>query len=485
MKATILVCAVAAATLLVQQVGFADDVAERKRLEQLEAGARAASDLEKYAELGTGYMQLYNADPQASDGDELLYNAGAASESGRAISAAIQAFALLARNYPTSKLRSRAVARLARIYGDIAMYDKAAEKLEEYATKYAGEKDAVNAMSDAVYFRKAIGDREKAIEDTHYFVKTFGAKNPREAADAMWSLTALYEAEPDRAVAHLREYLRSYGAKGGAERVVIAHAKIGQLLWKQSCPSRGIDGLCVKANDRAVRACGTGTTRTLAAASRDSRRVKEALSAFASAIKEYERQPPDDPAARYYYAQAKLAAADAGLEPYFALALPRDLNFDPDSSATRTANLKRFHEWVEQKQKDGGKLTRQYEAVLAIKDAASSITAAARLGIVTQSFASSLVAGEIPRSVRTGAHAAAKAYCDTLTEIAQPLDASAVNAFAVCLAKSTELAWFSESSLQCESELIRMKPAEFPRATELRIQPLLSAPVIAVEPPLR
>lgn len=491
MKATILVCALAVA-LPVQRVGFAGPTdarqAERARVERLEADAHAAGDPEKYAEVGAAYLRLYSADPKAPGGDELLYNAGVAFETGRAIGAATQAFALLERHYPTSKLRPRALARLARIYGDIAMYDKAAEKLEEYGTRYAGEKDAVDAMSDAIYFRKAIGDRDKAIANTRYFIKMFGARRPREAADAMWSLTALYDEAPDRAIAHLREYLRSFGAKGDAARVVIAHGKIGQLLWNRSCRARGVDGLCVRDNDRATRTCGTGTARTLTPIPRDPAKVKEALAAFGSAVKEYERrQPIDDPSARYFYAQAKLAVADAELEPYLALAFPRDLDFDRDHRAKYAASMKRFSAWIEHKHHEGGKVMRQYEAILAVKDAASSITAAARIAIITQSFASSLVTGPIPRDVRTGPNAAdkIKAYCDAMTDVAEPLEASSVNAFGVCLAKSTELSWFGESSRQCERELTRMKPDDFPRANELRAGPHFVAPVIAIEPPLR
>jgi tetratricopeptide (TPR) repeat protein len=491
MKATILVCALVA-TLPVQRVGYAGPTdarqAERERVEKLEADARAAADPEKYAEVGAAYLQLYSADPKAPGGDELLYNAGVAYESGRAIGAAIQAFALIERHYPTSKLRPRALARLARIYGDIAMYDKAAEKLEEYGTRYAGEKDAVDAMSDAIYFRKAIGDRDKAIANTRYFIKTFGAKRPRETADAMWSLTALYDEAPDRAIAHLREYLRSFGAKGDAARVVIAHAKIGQLLWNQSCRARVVDGLCVRDNDRAMRTCGTGTARTLTPIARDPAKVKEALAELVSAIKEFERrQAIDDPIARYFYAQAKLAVADAKLEPYLALAFPRNLDFDRDKRAAYAKSMKRFSEWIEQKQRDGGNVTRRYEEVLAAKDAASSITAAARIGIVAQSFASSLVTGPIPRDVRTGPNAAdkTKAFCDAMTDVAEPLEASSLNAFAVCLAKSTELSWFGDSSRQCERELTRMKPDDFPRSNELRAAPVFVAPVIAAEPALR
>jgi tetratricopeptide (TPR) repeat protein len=485
MKVAILVCVMAATA---SAAPGSNRSTKREAIEELEAAARAAHDSDQYTAVGTAYLELYNADPTAPQGDELLYNAGVAFDEGHSLAAAIQAFELVQRQYPRSKIGSRALAHVARIYQSLAMYAEAADKLEQYAKKYAGEKDAFDALSDAVFDRKAIGDREKAIADTEYLIKLFGARRPREAADAMWSLTPVYEADPDRALAHLREYVRSYAAKGDAARIVIAHAMIGQLLWKQSCPVAGVDGLCVKANERAPRTCGTGTVRTSTVIARDPRKRAEALAAFAAAVKEYERRPTnDDPGARHFYAQAQLVAADAELETSLAIAFPRDLSFGPKDSAVRAASTKRFGSWLDQIREAGARVMHEYDAVLSTKDAASSITIGARIGVLSQSFASSLVTGELPRDLRTGAHAADRigAYCDQMIEAAEPLEARAVDAFAACLAKSSELSWFGESSALCEAELTRLRPAEFPRARELRAEPLLASPVIAGEPALR
>jgi hypothetical protein len=311
----------------------------------------------------------------------------------------------------------------------------------------------------------------------------FGARKPAEAANASWSLTALYESDPAATIAHLETYLRTFGAKGGADRVVIAHAKIGALLWKQSCPRAVSDGLCFEAKQRAPKTCGPKTMRSIAVTKRDATTSKRAQAAFAEAVKEYERRSGafDDPAARYYYAQAKLAQADADLEVYLAITFPRDLSFDPASKDRREASMKRFAAWLEEKQKLGAAASRKYEAVLSIKDAASAITAASRLGAISQTFATELITSPIPR----GSDETVEAYCSVMADAAAPLQARAVDAFSVCLAKSTELGWFGDSSAQCERELFVLKPDEFPRTSELRSQPLLVAPVIVVEPPMR
>lgn len=451
--------------------------AGRKRLEVLEKAAHAEQDPDTYAAVGAGYLELYHANPKQPGGDELLYNAGVSYEKAFSYDAALAAYALLQKTYASSKIAPRAIGRAGQIYARRAMYEKAAEQLERYAMLYAGEKDAYQALSDAVYYRKALGDRDKAIANTNLFVKLFGAKRPREVADAMWSLTALYEsADPARAITHLQEYLKRYATKGPPERVTIAHAKLGQLLWKQSCSVPGLDGLCVKLTESAKATCGPVATRVAATVGRDPRKAKLALASFADAIKEYERRPINDPAARYFYAEARLATADAALEAYLALPLPRDLDFD---GAPRAASVKRFSDWLEEKRKAGSGLMRQYEAVLFIKDVVGAITASARVGMISQSLASTLLTGELPRGVRSGAKL--DAYCNAITEVAAPLEARTIDAFAVCLAKSTELGWFGESSRYCEHELTRLRPEEFPAAIELRAKPTMVAPVIDLE----
>jgi tetratricopeptide (TPR) repeat protein len=483
----------------------------RKKAEQLEKVAKETKDFSKYIDCGQAYLDIYNADPEGKSNDEVLYNAGVCFEEGRSIGAAIQAFNLLQKYYGSSKLTAKALARIGKAYGDIAFYDKASEKLEEYAKKYAGEKDAYDAMSDAVFYRKGIGDDAKAIENTKYFIKTFGAKKPQEAANASFSLTSVYEkqGDGDAVIKHLRDYIRTYGSKGGEDRLVIANAKIGQILWTQSCPVKQVDGSCVKiVRERAINLkkkkkgkikgsdqplqCGPDSKIKLTVVKRDDRKLKEALAAFGAAAKAFEKAGGktggDEGGARYYYGLAKVAEADKDFEAYLALGFPQNLNFDPDPKfkAIKEKSLKRFNDWVEQKKKVGGDATKKYEGVLGIKDAANSITAAARLGQISQNFSDALFTAQIPQDVRTGEFADEKveAFCDKMTEVAEPLEAASLNAYGVCLSKSTELGWFSDWSKMCERELGQIKPEDYPTASELRGDPTLVAPVIAVEPPV-
>jgi len=482
----------------------------RKRAERMETVAKESSDFGKYVACGQAYMDIYNRNPEATENDEVLYNAGVCFEEGKSIGAAIQSFNTLEKYYPNSKVTAKAIARLGKAYGDIAYYDRASDKLEQYAKKYAGEKDAYNAMSDAVFYRKGIGEDAKAIENTKYFIKTFGVKKPQEAANAMFSMGSIYEkqGDGDAVIKHFREYIHQFNDRGGADRLVIAHAKIGQVLWRQSCPVKEVDGSCVKiVRERAISSkkpkktkkgtaeqptqCGPESKIKLTVVKRDERKLKEALAAFAAAAKEFDKRGGktggDEAGARYYYGIAKIAEADKDFEAYLDLRFPFGLNFDPapEHKAIAAKSRKRFDEWVTQKQKIGGVATTKYTAVLAIKDPANSITAAARIGQISQNFSDALFTAEIPKDVRTGEFADEKveAFCDRMTEVAEPLETRSLEAYGVCLGKSTELGWFSDWSKLCERELGQIKPEEYPTASELRGEPNGVAPVTDVEAP--
>ncbi len=481
----------------------------RKNAEKLEKEGKESKDFSKLIACGNAYFDIYNSNPEAKENDEVLYNALVCYHDGKSVGAAIIAFNTMQKFYPNSKLMPRAVGRIGKAYGDVAFYEKAAEKLEEYAKKYAGEKDAYSAMSDAVFYRKGIGQDDKAIDNTKFFIKTFGPKKPQEAANAMFSLTSVYEKQDDKeaVIKHLKDYIRQFGTKGGSDRLVIAHAKIGQALWAQSCPVKAIDGSCVKiVRERAINMkkqkrqkrggndqptqCGPESKIKLTVVKRDDRKVREAMQEFAAAAKEFEKTSGktggDEGGARYYYAQSKLAQADKDFESYLDEKFPQGLNFDPKNKAISEKSLKRFNDWVANKTKVGGKATSQYESILGIKDAATSIAAAARIGQIQQDFSDALFTAEIPKDVRTGEFADEKveAFCDRMTEVAEPLEARSLEAFGVCLNKSTELGWFSEWSKLCERELGQIKPEEYPTASELRGTPNQVAPVIAVEPPV-
>jgi tetratricopeptide (TPR) repeat protein len=473
----------------------------RKLAEAIEKEARATHDFARLVDCGQAYLDIYNKNPEAKGNDQVLYNAGVCFEDGHSIGVAIRMYGLLQQYYPQSQLVPKAIARLGKAYGDIAFYDRAADQLEQYAKKYAGETDAHDAMNDAVLYRKGTGDDAKAIDDTKFFVRTFGAKNPAEAANADFALTSIFEKKGDRdaVIKHLREYIRTHGDKGGADKVVIAHARIGQLLYEDSCPAKAVDGACVKiTRERAVATrgrlarlptqCGPESKIKLTVIPRDSRKVRDALAELAAAEKHASKATTGDIAGvRYHLALGRSIEANVEYEKYLAMAFPENLDFDPHNKAVHDKSMARFDAWFAAKDKAGEAVSKKYVSVLELNDSANSIAARARLAQIAQNFSDELFTAEIPKDLRSGPYAEDKieAYCDVLTTKAEPLAIAAVKNFDVCLAKSTELGWFSEWSHLCERELGQIKPEQYPTASERRADSDRFASVIALEGPPR
>jgi hypothetical protein len=460
--------------------------ADRASAERLAREARTEADETKFVACGHAYLAIYNADPSAANLDETLYNAAVCFEDGKAIGAALQAFAMVRKLAPRSKLMPRVIARLGRINSQIGFFDKAAELYEDYATRFAGEHDAVAALSDAIYLRSALGDDTKLAADVQFFIRTFGRKRPAEAAQAHLALLPAMERKgPDAAIAHLREHLRQF-ARVDNQLAIAIHARLGELLWQKACPVKGGDGLCVKAERRpATRMCGPAATARMVTVPRDARLAREATSAFRAARTLAERNQTREPAAVYYAARAQLALADAELERYLAVQFPAGLDFDPKRERPRTTSLKRFDQYVVEKSRLGKTARDSYEGVLMLKDGTGAIAAAARLGQLSQAFARQLMTAEIPRDVQRQPFAAEKidAFCDQMAAVASPLAAQASTSFDVCAAKASELGVFDDFTRLCHRERELIDPSQALR--ERFARPVPGTVTIPAESPLR
>ena len=136
---------------------------------------------------------FYSADRGDPRGDELLFNAAICFERGHSFGAAEQAFLQLVATHPNSKLAGKAIAHVAEIDGATGRFHEAAARLEEYVKKYTGERDAIDALENAVTYRLVLGEDAAAIADATYFSRTFGAKQPDRAAALMFRLVPTYE----------------------------------------------------------------------------------------------------------------------------------------------------------------------------------------------------------------------------------------------------------------------------------------------------
>jgi TolA-binding protein len=147
-------------------VAHADDVARQQKraaAEALEKEAKTTKNPAKSVECGQAYLDLYNLDQTVPDADELIYNAAVCFEEGASVGVAITLHKQITKTWPRSKLVPRAQGRLGKLYERAGQLAQAADALEVYATRYAAEKDAPDALGEAVWLRKALGDDAKQL----------------------------------------------------------------------------------------------------------------------------------------------------------------------------------------------------------------------------------------------------------------------------------------------------------------------------------
>lgn len=461
-------------------------IMERQRAEKLEKE-------DKHSACGQAYLDIYKKNPDAAGMDEILYNAGVCFEEGKLVGAALHMYSLLEKRFPNTSRNKKALVRMGSIHGSITNYEQAAEAYERYARRFAGEKDAPYALQNATTYRKAIGHDKEAIANIENFVKKYRKKLKYETSAAIFALASIYERQGNRdmVIKVYKRYIKEIGKSGGSDRLLVANAKIGENLWKQSCKSATHDGVCIKrerarnSRGKAIKStvpshCGPKAKVKRALLARDPRLVKEATKYFHSALKMVAKgaikHAPDErrPAAIYWMAASRFYLNEPNYEKFLTIELPTKLNFSGGTAKEEKKKLestKRFAQWLADTSKFDGKITREYLEIKDIKGggAAWAVAAAARAGQVKHSFANALWTAEIPRTVRRGPDAAAKVkqHCTVITADAASLKDFSVRAYGFCLELSRRLNWFNSWSHLCADQLSEMRPTDFPRANEV------------------
>jgi tetratricopeptide (TPR) repeat protein len=348
----------------------------------------------KYVEAARMGIKMAEENPQDPKLDVLYYDAGVNFEKAKLIGAAIQSREALIKLKPDSPLAKKAVYLVGRNYQDIAAFELAATKYEDFAAKYPGElskkpgePDAALALNTASFFRRGLGENEKSFDDVKLFTKNYGGRHEfiDQAAGVNFYEYQIYEQKHDNdgLVRHLTQYLKEWGTKGGVDRQIIAHAKLAEIAWKASCPAPGggVNGACIelireraggKARVEAKAAskkggkkskkkgsdlpkqCGPATKSRVIVHERTPARSKEALTHFAEVMKLWKagaatkNVPGKDENERgarindmtYYAAEARMVEADQQYEKFLKVNIPDKLDFTPPQPDMSPAKAK-------------------------------------------------------------------------------------------------------------------------------------------------
>jgi tetratricopeptide (TPR) repeat protein len=502
---------------------------KRKAAEQLETD-------KKWKAAAQAYLEIVAENPNDPKVDEILFNIGVLFERANLIGLAIKAREQLIQTKPDSTNAKRAIYLIGKNFQQVAAFENSAEKYEQFASKYPGEKEASTALYTASFFRRGLGENDLALKDTDLFVKNYGGRKEfiDKAAGVDFSRFQIYEQRKDNDALkkHFVKYLKDWATKGGIDRQIVAHARLGEIIWRESCPVKGVNGACIdvirtraggaarlesqkkKDKDKKKRKkkgadlppqCGPETKSKIVVHERKPALVKEAMAHFAEALKLYKggaaekNVPGKDEAERsariaemhYYAAMSRMMQGDQEYEKFLGIRIPDKLDFSPpppDASpakqkafkAKAEESKKKFKGYLDGKGKQLAAAQKVYQQVILFKQAHWAIAAAARIGQLFQDYSGQLFTAPVPKAGPSPVPGLPldeweqmfhDAYCDQMVDTAEPLEAKAIEGLGTCLGKSTELSWFNEWSGLCEAELNQIKPAEYPLASELRAEP--------------
>lgn len=313
------------------------------------------------------------------------------------------------------------------------------------------------ALQRAASLRAALGQRAMWIADVARAMR-LAPRSPDTAA----LVFDLARASPP----HVAIYVERFAEIGGPERAVIAHAMLGEQRWTASCP-RALDGLCIRIVGAAATACTRRERWTRAP--RDER-ANAAVVALDLAVMTFDRAPSTRADVRAAYANAKRILADRAFEQAIDAPLPK-LSFTSEGASRRSTV--RFRTWIDARMKRGGEVARQYEAILALKEPHAAIASAFRIGQLAHALSLELTSSPLPHRMAQGPFGAEQrdAYCETMHDVTEPLDARALDGFAVCAAKARELDIDDRWAEGCRRMLERVKPEEFPPLRERVARP--------------
>ncbi|HUQ03963.1 MAG TPA: hypothetical protein VM261_15805, partial [Kofleriaceae bacterium] len=350
---------------------------------------------------------------------------------GGSVSAAITLYKQLEREFPSDRAVPRVVARRAQIYMRLAWYDEAADDLETYATKWAAEKDAYDALEEAISLRAALGDDDAVAKDVARWVKLFGARKPQEAARAelMLAYRTRERGKPDEAMEAFRTWIKRHGGRADRPQLVAAYAAIGELAWDASCKVKGTakGALCL-APSRTASAPRCGKP-PLVAVARDAALAREAQKAFQTAIRAAESS--HDEYALLAAAKARLYLVDAKVE----VGMTQELKASAvDASGHMTpASQKELMAWFDAWQAQLGQAVRGYEELLRQNNVRVAVLASARIAWLQQHAADTVASAPLPAWKKPEREELRTAYCDALGQHAEVLNTRAKETADVCL----------------------------------------------------
>lgn len=446
--------------------------------------AEAFHNAGRFIEAGNAYLDIVELNSTRGEGQqcgaipELLYNAAIDFETGYQIGQAIYVRNLLIETYPSHELAKKAIYLTGANFHAIAWYDNAAQWYERFAREFAAEDGsgcrpdevssnrcpiAHQALMNATLFRLGLGQIDQAKADAELFARNYGRTKPYDTARIQYAIGSYYEHREqwDQVVLYYSKYIRDYGRTAPPHLLLQAQALRGRAYRLEGRNDRHremIDSYTQAARLWDPGRIAEGLERQGVPVAERARILQDTVNAAAEAF--------------FYLAEEKFTAVQA-------------IRFPAYSGG---ANDQRIMQWIQREFLPWGQRrsaavqaaiveynkVRNVKVTLTVEGNAVEIysppwqtAAARRTGQMYREVVDAFRNVPIPEVVDQNPELY-EIYIGALEGQAEPLLNSARDAFLFCLNQSTSARWFSSWSRECEEELARIDPAQYPPAVELR-----------------
>jgi hypothetical protein len=341
-------------------------------------------------------------------------------------------------------------------YQAIAVYDKAADFFERYATetKFKGE-FADQALSDAVVLRLGLGHEEQAIKDAKDFNRYHGARKPEQAAQIAFAVAAHYGEKKDwnEVTRNLGGSMRFIDSKASLDVRAQAHALLARanVELKRGGPARTEYGKVVGLWKDPKAAAAEISAMPGEDEGSKTRRLGRALEAVGEAM--------------FYFAEEKKARVDKVEFPAY------------KGQGTKEAVLKHIQtkvkDWISRKKPLIDEATAEYKKIVDLVPVPPPrwvIAAGSRVGDMWGTFVKEFRAAPIPDSIRKD-YELRTAYYGALDDASEPQKQVAKGAYETCLGYSVKYQYFDGYSRTCEEWLAENYKSDYHLIDEFRGAP--------------
>ena len=444
----------------------------------------------QHREAAAAYRDIVSRFRECGRLDEVVYNLAIEYEAARLLGRAIRARTTLIERFPESPLAKRAVYLIGSNFHALALYPRAADFYEQFATRYPEETGADCtdadraagtcaiahvALENAIFFRLGLGEEQRAIDDVRLYERNFRRTRARETSSVVFSLGSIYERQGGwaRVLDHYRSFLRNYGRQALPHEVIRANVQMGRAQWEMDQRDRAeeyfrtaVSTWTRGAGEAINRAEGTDEERGLWLA-----RARDATSE-----------------GLFYLAEYKF-------EAFRAIRFPRLPSTRTLASVTRWSQQD-LAPWLQNKRDALGTAEAAYNLIAELQVPQWQIAAASRIGEMYQGIVDDMRSAPIPEEIErddelygiyvdalegalNGSNPGPDGRPFTEDDVActpESQEQSCVNApvrqamnkFEFCLTLATRVRWFNEFSQQCEVQLNRLDSQRYPLASELR-----------------